>query len=115
MDREIKRGDMYYAELARGAGSEQNGCRPVLVIQNDIGNKYSATVIVAAITSTTEGKCDLPTHCRVQARYGLSRVSYVLLEQIQTIDKERLLKYIGTLDAKKIRKADKALAISVGL
>ena len=115
MERTIKRGDMYYTALILGAGSEQRGCRPVLIIQNDIGNKHSDTVIVAAITSKTERKYVMPTHCRIQAQHGLARVSYILLEQIQTIDKSRLKEYIGTLNVKAMRKVNKALAVSVGL
>ena len=115
MDRTIKRGNLFYAELTHGIGSEQNGCRPVLVIQNDTGNKHSDTVIVAIITSKTERKYIMPTHCRIQAQHGLARVSYILLEQIQTIDKTRLKVYVGTLNDKAMRRVNKALAISVGL
>lgn len=115
MSRKIKRGDMYYADLTHGIGSEQNGIRPVLIIQNDIGNKHSNTVIVAAITSKTERKYIMPTHCRIQAQHGLPRISYILLEQIQTIDKARLQEYIGTLNGKLMRKVNKALHVSVGL
>jgi len=115
MDRIIKRGNLFYAVLADGVGSEQSGRRPVLIIQNDIGNKHSDTVIVAVITSKTERKFIMPTHCRIQAQHGLARISYILLEQIQTIDKARLDEYIGTLNAKAIRSVNKALAISVGL
>ena len=115
MDRKIKRGDIYYADLSYGVGSEQSGTRPVLVIQNNTGNNHSGTIIVAAITSKLERKYIIPTHCRIQAQYGLARVSYILLEQIQTIDKSRLKEYIGTLDDKAIRKVNKALSVSVGL
>jgi len=115
MERVIKRGDMYYADLKHGAGSEQSGRRPVLIIQNDVGNKHSTTVIIAAITSKIRRKHTMPTHCRIQAQYGLTGVSYILLEQIHTIDKSRLSTYIGTLDAKKLRKVNKALRVSVGL
>ena len=115
MEREIKRGAMYRANLTPGSGSEQSGDRPVLIIQNDVGNKHSNTVIIAAITSKLEKKYKMPTHFRIQAQYGLSRVSYILLEQIQTIDKARLTEYIGTLNDKAMRKVNKALAISVGL
>ena len=115
MDRKIKRGDIYYAVLTRGAGSEQAGVRPVLIIQNNTGNKHSDTVIVAAITSKLERKYIIPTHCRIQAQHGLARVSYILLEQIRTIDKSRLKDYIGALNSKAIRRVDRALSISVGL
>ena len=115
MEREIKRGDVYLADLEHGAGSEQSGCRPVLIIQNDTGNKASGTVIAAAITSKTERKYVMPTHCRIQAQHGLARISYILLEQIHTIDKARLKTRLGALGDKAMRKVNKALAISVGL
>jgi len=115
MEKEIRRGDMFYADLMHGEGSEQSGCRPVLIVQNDVGNKHSDTVIVAAITSKTQRKYIMPTHCRIQAQYGLARISYILLEQIQTIDKGRLKERIGRLGDKTMRKVNKALAVSVGL
>ena len=115
MLKEIRRGDIFSAELANGIGSEQSGKRPVLVISNDIGNKNSGTVIIAAITSKTERKHIMPTHCRIQAQCGLVRVSYILLEQIQTVDKSRLNERLGKLDAEVMRKVNKALAVSVGL
>lgn len=115
MNRKIKRGDIFYTELAHGVGSEQNGKRPTLIISNNIGNNHSGTVIVAIITSKTERKHIMPTHCRIQSQYGLPRVSYILLEQLQTIDKSRLLEYVGTLSNRLMRKVDKALAVGVGL
>ena len=115
MERKIKRGDMFFAELAFGIGSEQSGFRPVLIIQNDVGNKHSSTVIVAIITSRTANKAKIPTHCHIKARQGLGRDSLVLLEQIRTIDKARLNDYIGTLNSEVMSKVDRALAISVGL
>jgi len=115
MTTKTKRGAIFYADLIQGSGSEQSGRRPVLIIQNDIGNKNSDTVIVAAITSKTERKYIMPTHCRIQAQHGLTRVSYILLEQIHTIDKSRLQEYVGALNAKAIRKVNRALAVSVGL
>ena len=115
MERIILRGAMYYATLEEGSGSEQCGTRPVLIIQNDVGNKYSGTVIIAAITSKLKRNYKLPTHYRIQAQFGLSKVSYIMLEQIQTIDKARLTDYIGTLNGKAMRKVNHALAISVGL
>ena len=115
MERRIRRGDIFYADLTFGLGSEQGGCRPVLIIQNDIGNKHSKTVIVAVITSRVERKLRMPTHCFVKAQQGLGRDSIVLLEQIRTIDKIRLREYIGALDSESMVKVDKALAISVGL
>lgn len=109
------RGDMYYADLGRGIGSEQKGYRPVLIIQNNIGNKHSPTVIIAAITSRVGVKAKLPTHYFVNTESGLEAPSIVLLEQIRTIDKKRLDSYIGHLSDMHINSIDKALAISVGL
>jgi len=115
VERKIRRGDMLYADLTIGVGSEQSGCRPVLIIQNDIGNKFSPTVIIAVITSRTENKTKIPTHCPIKKQQGLGRDSLVLLEQIRTIDKARLREYIGTLCGEDMSKIDNALAISVGL
>ena len=115
MGRRIKRGDIFYADLTFGVGSEQSGCRPVLIIQNDIGNKFSPTVISAVITSRIKRKAKLPTHCFIQRQQRLGRDSLVLLEQVRTIDKARLRGYIGTLDDQTMNRVDKALAISVGL
>jgi len=116
MDRKIRRGDMFFAELSLGVGSEQNGYRPVIIIQNDIGNKHSQTTVVAAIvTSRTSTKAKLPTHCHIKAQQGLSRDSLVLLEQIRTIDKTRLKEYLGTLDSESMSRVDRALAVSVGI
>lgn len=109
------RGDMYYADLGRGIGSEQKGYRPVLIIQNNIGNKHSPTVIIAAITSRVGVKAKLPTHYFVNTESGLEAPSIVLLEQIRTIDKKRLDSYIGHLSEEHINGIDKALAVSVGL
>lgn len=109
------RGDMFYADLGEGIGSEQKGYRPVIIIQNNMGNKYSATVVVAAISSKMGAKARLPVHCYLKAAYGLQRPSVVLLEQIRTIDKRRLDTYIGRLPAHQMRRVDQALAISVGL
>jgi len=115
MKRRIKRGDMFYADLNLGVGSEQSGYRPVVIIQNDAGNKHSQTVIAAVITSRTTHKAKLPTHCHIKAQQGLGRDSLVLLEQIRTIDKERLKEYLGTLDSDSMSKIDRALAVSVAL
>ena len=115
MNRTYLRGDMYYADLGRGVGSEQEGYRPVLIIQNDTGNKYSTTVIVAAISSKVDAKAKLPTHYLLKAENGLELPSLVLLEQLRTIDKRRLEHYIGRLDEHHIRRVNRALAISVGL
>ncbi len=112
----IKRGDMFYADLSPVIGSEQGGIRPVLIIQNDTGNKYSPTVIAAAITSQT-GKNKLPTHIEIGSEnVGLKSDSVVLAEQIRTIDKSRLKEKIGHIDDKKImNKVNDAIGISFGL
>lgn len=111
MSRTYLRGDLYYADLGHGIGSEQKGTRPVVIIQNNVGNKYSPTVIIAAITS----KAKLPTHYYLDAGNGLTQPSLVLLEQICTVDKRRLSGYIGRLDEKLIRDINHALAVSIGL
>ena len=112
---EIKRGDLYYADLSPVVGSEQGGVRPVLIIQNDIGNKYSPTVIIAAITSQIN-KAKLPTHIEISANeYGLNKDSVILLEQIRTIDKKRIREKIGCLDDNVMLKVDNGLQISLGL
>ena len=111
----IKRGDIYYADLSPVVGSEQGGVRPVLIVQNDVGNKYSPTVIAAAITSQRE-KTKLPTHIRVDAdESGLAKDSIVLLEQIRTIDKQRLKERMGRLDMGSMNMVDRALSVSFGL
>lgn len=115
MDRIIKRGDIYYANLNPVIGSEQGGTRPVLIISNDIGNKHSPTVIAAAITSRVQTKAKLPTHTIINDFEGLDKGSIILLEQIRTIDKKRLREYLGTLDGRFLLAVDKALAISVSL
>lgn len=112
-DREIRRGDIFYADLDPVIGSEQGGIRPVLVIQNNTGNEYSPTVIVAAITSKPKTK--LPTHVSLKNRKGLEKNSVVLLEQIRTIDKIRLENYVGTVDRFQMRKIDEALRRSTGV
>ena len=112
---DIKRGYLYYADLSPVVGSEQGGVRPVLIIQNDIGNKYSPTVIVAAITSQIN-KAKLPTHIEISAHeYVLNKDSVILLEQIRTIDKKRLREKIGCLDKNMMLKVDNSLQISLGL
>lgn len=111
----IKRGDIYYADLSPVVGSEQGGVRPVLIVQNDIGNKYSPTVIAAAITSQIN-KAKLPTHIEISAQeYGLQKDSVILLEQIRTIDKKRLREKIGHLDEELMDKVNEAIGISFGL
>ncbi len=115
MDTNVKRGDIYYADLSPVVGSEQGGTRPVLIIQNDTGNRYSPTVIAAAITSQT-GKARLPTHISLTgSNYGLSKDSIVLLEQIRTIDKRRLREHMGRLDEALMNRVDDAIAVSFGL
>ena len=111
----VKRGEIYYADLSPVVGSEQGGIRPVLIVQNDIGNKYSPTVIAAAITSQRE-KTKLPTHIEISAQNcGLAKNSVVLLEQIRTIDKRRLKEKMGTLDEVSMYRVNSALSISFGL
>ena len=111
----IKRGELYYADLSPVVGSEQGGIRPVLIVQNDIGNKYSPTIIAAAITSKMT-KAKLPTHIELDATcYGLLKDSVVLLEQIRTIDKRRLKERIGELGKTTMDRVDVALAISLGV
>ena len=115
MDYSIRRGDIYYADLSPVVGSEQGGVRPVLIVQNDIGNKHSPTVIAAAITSQIN-KAKLPTHIELQARsYGLSKDSVILLEQVRTIDKRRLKERMGRLDEGVMSKVDEAIAVSLGI
>ena len=110
----IKRGDIFYADLRPVVGSEQGGIRPVLIIQNDVGNKYSPTVIAAAITSRIN-KAKMPTHIELSAKeYGLNKDSVVLLEQIRTIDKKRLREKIGRLDDALMEKVNDALSVSFG-
>ena len=110
----LKRGEIYYADLSPVVGSEQGGIRPVLIVQNDIGNKYSPTVIVGAITSQLD-KAKLPTHIEVGKECGLNKNSVILLEQIRTIDKRRLQEKIGELNAKKMSEVDYAIEVSLGL
>ena len=111
----IRRGDIYYADLSPVVGSEQGGVRPVLIVQNDVGNRYSPTVIAAAITSRTD-KSKLPTHIEVFAdKYGLARDSVILLEQIRTIDKKRLREKMGHLDDDVMNRVNNAITVSFGL
>ena len=111
----VKRGDIFYADLSPVVGSEQGGVRPVLVVQNDVGNKYSPTVIAAAITSRIN-KAKMPTHIELCAKeYGLNKDSVILLEQIRTIDKRRLREKIGKLDTDMMDRVNEALFISFGL
>ncbi|NCC68094.1 MAG: type II toxin-antitoxin system PemK/MazF family toxin [Clostridia bacterium] len=111
----VRRGDIYYADLSPVVGSEQGGMRPVLIVQNDTGNKHSPTVIAAAITSQV-GKARLPTHIELSgSSCGLSRDSVILLEQIRTIDKSRLRERMGRLDEPLMNAVDNAIAVSFGL
>ena len=112
---EVKRGFVFFADLSPVVGSEQGGYRPVLVVQNNVGNKFSPTVIVAAITSHIE-KAKLPTHVELKTQpYGLEKDSVILLEQIRTIDKQRLQQKITELDDQAMTRIDEALKISLGL
>ena len=111
----IKRGDIYYADLSPVVGSEQGGLRPVLIIQNDVGNRYSPTVIAAAITSRM-GKTRMPTHIDIYAdKVGLAKDSVILLEQIRTLDKRRLKEKMGHLDEEIMSEVNAAIAVSFGL
>jgi len=111
----VKRGDIFYADLSPVVGSEQGGVRPVLIVQNDTGNKHSPTVIAAAITSQT-GKARLPTHITLTAgSVGLPKDSIVLLEQVRTLDKRRLREHMGRVDDRVMRQVDNAIAVSFGL
>ncbi len=110
----VKRGDIFYADLSPVVGSEQGGIRPILIVQNDIGNKYSPTIIASAITSRLT-KAKLPTHIELQCgKFGLPRDSVILLEQIRTLDKRRLKSKIGSLDDRTMGAVDRALLISLG-
>jgi mRNA interferase MazF len=112
---DVKRGYIFYADLSPVVGSEQGGVRPVLIVQNNVGNKYSPTVVVAAITSQID-KAKLPTHVEVEAKEnGLEKNSVILLEQIRTIDKQRLQEKMTELDDKIMRTVDEGLKISLGL
>ena len=111
----VQRGDIYFADLSPVVGSEQGGVRPVLVIQNNIGNRFSPTVIVAAITAQIQ-KAKLPTHVEIEAeKYGFERDSVILLEQVRTIDKQRLTDKITQLDEQMMEKINHALEVSLGL
>ena len=111
----VKKGDLFFADLSPVVGSEQGGIRPVLVVQNDVGNKYSPTIIVAAVTSKTD-KSHLPTHVEIKASQGgLAKNSVVLLEQLRTIDKQRLKERIGSLSSNQIPIVDEALGVSLGI
>ena len=115
LDLIVKKGDLFFADLSPVVGSEQGGVRPVLVVQNDVGNKYSPTIIVAAVTSQT-GKAKLPTHVELKATQGgHNKNSVVLLEQLRTIDKQRLKERIGSLSDSQLPVVDEALGVSLGI
>ena len=115
MDNSVKRGDIFYADLSPVVGSEQGGVRPVLIVQNDTGNRHSPTVIAAAITSQT-GKARLPTHISVSPlSCGLPKQSIILLEQVRTLDKKRLRERMGHVEERVMEKVDTAIAVSFGL
>jgi mRNA interferase MazF len=109
----VKRGELYYADLSPVVGSEQGGIRPVLVVQNDVGNKYSPTIIAAAVTSKIN-KAKLPTHIELPSAYGLAKDSVILLEQIRTLDKRRLKERIGELPPDTMNLVNRAILISLG-
>lgn len=109
----VKRGELYYADLSPVVGSEQGGIRPVLVVQNDVGNKYSPTVIAAAVTSKIN-KAKLPTHIELPPAFGLAKESVILLEQIRTLDKRRLKERIGELPPATMHRVNRAILISLG-
>ncbi|MBQ7953237.1 MAG: type II toxin-antitoxin system PemK/MazF family toxin [Clostridia bacterium] len=111
----VKRGDLFYADLSPVVGSEQGGIRPVLIVQNDVGNKYSPTIIAAAVTSQIN-KAKMPTHIEISAEtYGLVKDSVILMEQIRTIDKKRLKEKIGHADEELMQRVNKALSVSFAL
>lgn len=112
---DVKRGEVFYADLSPVVGSEQGGIRPVLIVQNDIGNRHSPTVIAAAITSKHD-KTNLPTHIALKSgQCGLTRDSVILLEQVRTLDKKRLREHMGRVDDQIMRRVDNAIAVSFGL
>lgn len=111
---QVRKGDIYYADLTPVVGSEQGGVRPVLIIQNNVGNRHSPTVIVAAITRSCS-KHHLPTHVQLFSVHGLRQDSMVLLEQVRTIDRSRLREYIGRLNQSQLQLVDQALAVSFGM
>ena len=115
MNWEYRRGDIYLADLSPVRGSEQGGVRPVVVIQNNTGNRHSPTLVVAVVTAKTRKKTKQPTHYLIRNNPALSRPSLVLLEQLRTIDKQRIIKYLGRVTRKEMRGIDAALRISLDL
>lgn len=111
---QIQKGDIFYADLGETVGSEQSGIRPVLIIQNDVGNKYSPTVIITPLTSKAK-KLAQPTHVAIGKRFGLTEYSYALLEQVRTIDRARLREYVGHADEPVMSRVDTALRVSLNL
>lgn len=111
---EVKKGDLFFADLNPVVGSEQGGVRPIVIIQNDKGNKYGPTTVVATITSRLTKK-PLPTHVEIKVGNGITKKSIVMLEQIRTIDKTRLLEHIGTLEQEDVKRIDEALVISLSI
>ena len=109
----IKRGELYYADLSPVVGSEQGGVRPVLIVQNDVGNRYSPTIIAVAVTSQIN-KANLPTHIALDTTSGLPKDSVILAEQVRTLDKRRLKDKIGSLDEKSMERVNNALLVSLG-
>ena len=109
------RGELYYADLGKGIGSEQEGYRPVVIIQNNTGNKYSPTVIIAPVTTNHNAKTKLPTHCYIGEESGLDASSVILLEQLRTVDKQRLREKVCHLDRELLSRVDRALLVSLGL
>lgn len=115
MPRKIYRGEIYYADLDPVVGSEQGGVRPVLVIQNDVGNSHSPTTIVAAMSGKTDVKADIPTHYVIGTEFGLRQRTIILLEQVRTLDKKRLQVYVGKLSAEAMGQVDECILVSLGL
>lgn len=115
MEREYRRGEVYLANLNPYRGSEQGGIRPVLVLQNNVGNIYCPTLIVAPVTSRLEKKPNQPTHCGIGCTVGLPEQSMVMLEQLRTIDKSRVIRFMGKVKPEKMREIDAALEVSLGL
>lgn len=115
MENQVLRGQIYYADLEKTVGSEQGGVRPVLIIQNNIGNKYSPTTIIVAMTTRVHSKHNLPTHHFISSSVGLKHDSIILLEQIRTIDKARLREYIGTVGKEDMLQIERKLIVSLGI
>lgn len=115
MSKKVVRGDIFYANLKKVLGSEQQGYRPVLIIQNNVGNRYSSTTIIVPFTGKVDEKADVPTHCILENITGLEIPSMVLSEQIMTVDKSRLRRYVGRVEKEDMIRIDRSLKISIGL